>query len=197
VSDAEIIIGNYKLLNCLATGSQSQVWEAMEVASTERYAMKLLLPEAHKNLEQKTALKHEANVAKSLDHPNIIKFHSIVINKEYAYYMMELFRAPNLKIQIQTELPSLQMRLKRMVELMGAALGHMHEKGWLHKDVKPENILFSKSSELRLIDFSLAGKIVSGFGKFFSGSRNAVQGTRTYMAPEQIRGRSAVPQTDI
>ena len=199
MSDAELIIGNYKLLSCISSGQQSQVWDVAEVNSSDRFAMKLLLPEAFKDAEQKNALKHEARVAKSLAHPNLIGFHEISITKEHAFFTMELFRAPNLKGQIQNEMVSLHLRLKRLIELTGLSLAHMHEKGWIHRDIKPDNILFSKGSELRVIDFSLASRPTGGgIGALFKSKKNIlVQGTRTYMAPEQIKKQPLTFQTDI
>lgn len=197
MSEGELIIGNCKLQTCLATGNQTQVWEVTELASSEKYAMKLLLPEAFKDAAQKAALKHEAKVLESLDHPNIVKFKSLVIDKTNGFLLMELFRAPNLKSQAQTDLLSVHVRLKRLIEQVSQAMAHIHDKGWLHKDLKPDNILFSKSAELRVIDFSLSSKMVTGMAALFKGKTKVIQGTRTYMSPEQIRGQKLGPYTDI
>ncbi len=197
MSEGELIIGNCKLQTCLATGNQTQVWEVTELASNEKYAMKLLLPEAFKDAIQKNALKHEAKVLESLDHPNIVKFKSLVMDKKQGFLLMELFRAPNLKSQAQTDLLSVHVRLKRLVEQVSQAMAHIHDKGWLHKDLKPDNILFSKAAELRVIDFSLSSKMATGMAAFFKGKSKVIQGTRTYMAPEQIRGTKLGPYTDI
>lgn len=197
MSEGELIIGNCKLQTCLATGTHTQVWEVVEQGSSEKYAMKLLLPEAFKDAAQKAALKHEAKVLESLDHPNIVKFKSLVLDKKQGFLLMELFRAPNLKSQAQTDLLSVHVRLKRLVEQVSTAMAHIHDKGWLHKDLKPDNILFSKAAELRVIDFSLSAKMVTGMAAFFKGKSKVIQGTRTYMSPEQIRGKALGPYTDI
>lgn len=197
MSEGELIIGNCKLQTCLATGNQTQVWEVVEQSSNEKYAMKLLLPEAFKDPVQKAALKHEAKVLATLDHPNIVKFKSIVFDKKNGFLLMELFRAPNLKSQMQTDLLSVHVRLKRLVEQVSQAMAHIHDKGWLHKDLKPDNILFSKAAELRVIDFSLSAKMVTGFAAMLPSRKKLIQGTRTYMAPEQIKCLHLGPGTDI
>lgn len=197
MSEGELVVGNYKLLNCLHSGQATQVWEVAEQGSGEKLAMKLLLPDAFKDATQRNALKAEAKVLESLEHPNIVRFRSLTMDKQHGYLLMELFKAASLKPQIQGDLLGLQIRLKRLIEQVAMALAHIHEKGWLHRDIKPDNILCSKSSEVRVIDFSLSEKPISGLAAFFRRKPKLVQGTRTYMAPEQIRAGRLGPYTDI
>ncbi|MCA9063273.1 MAG: hypothetical protein KDA96_09445, partial [Planctomycetaceae bacterium] len=63
------IIGGYELKNCIATGSTTQIWEVVEQGSSVQLAMKLMLPEAHKEAAEKAVLKHEFKVGASLEHP--------------------------------------------------------------------------------------------------------------------------------
>ncbi|MBX3441024.1 MAG: protein kinase [Planctomyces sp.] len=192
------IIDDYELLNCLATGNVSQIWEAKQVSSGQTFAMKLLLPETLKESEHRAALKHEAAVGKSLDHPNIIKLFDVRINKKHGYFIMEYFRAPNLKSMLRSDLTGARVRLKRMVECISQAVAHMHEKGWVHRDIKPDNILINKGSEVRIIDFSLAAHPKSLIGRMLSSKRRtAIQGTRTYLAPELIERKPLAISADI
>src|SRR5262249_36284951 len=160
--------------------------------------MKLLLPESLKESEFKNALKHEAAVGKSLDHPNIIRILDLRVTKQNAYFIMEYFRAPNLKSMLRNDLTSAQVRAKKMMECISQALTHMHEKGWVHRDIKPDNILINKGSEIRLIDFGLAAHPKSLIGKLLSSKkRTAIQGTRTYLAPELIERKPLSISSDI
>jgi len=197
VSEGEVIVDNYKLLTALATGQQTQVWEVIDQSNGEKLAMKLLLPDAFKDPIQKAALKFEGKVMESLDHPNIIKYKKLFIGKKHGYLLMELFRAPNLKSQTQGDILQLHIRLKRLIEQLAQGMVHFHERGWIHKDLKPDNILFSKAAELRIIDFSLSAKIKTGFLSNLNFGKKVIQGTRTYMAPEQIRCQKLGPYTDI
>ena len=197
MSEGEFTVDNYQLLSCIARGTYSQVWEVKENEGSEHFAMKMLLPETLFDSDQIKMFKHEAKVGQACDHPNFVKVSKVTVNKKRGYLIMDYFRAPNLKTLIQIDLPAVQMRINKLFESICMALGYMHEKGWVHKDVKPDNILFSKGSELRLIDFSLSSRVVSGVGKLFAGKVRVIQGTRTYLAPETIRKQHAVPQTDM
>ena len=81
MAEIENVIDNYKLANCLSQGRHSQVYEATDVSSSRVVALKILLAEAYRDKEHKATLKYEAKVAKSLDHPNIIRVVDGVVNR--------------------------------------------------------------------------------------------------------------------
>jgi serine/threonine-protein kinase len=192
----ETRIDDWKTLSCLAAGNTSQIWEVVDSGGSRRCAMKLLLPEAFAVSELKSALKAEAKTGQSFDHPNIPKYHEVVVNRHHAYFIMDLFRAPHMKAQLYGDLPNMQSRLKRTMEQIASALEHVHSKGWLHKDIKPENVLVNRASEARLIDFGLAARI-GGMLSGLLGRRGPPAGTLSYIAPEQIMNKSLSIQTDI
>lgn len=197
MSDAGFTLGKYKLQNCIASGQTTQIWEGVDEGGTDKYAIKMILPEAFKNPDNKKVLKHEAMVLKRFDHPNIVKFKELVIKKEYGFFVMELFKTPNVKQLIQSDLVSVQSRLKRLVELSCLSLGYVHSKRYIHRDVKPDNLLFNRSSDFRLVDFSLTEPMVRGVKRLLYRRKLLVQGTRTYMSPEQILGRILTPASDL
>lgn len=191
-------IDDYELINCISTGSATQIWEVRKVGTTQSLAMKILLPEAFKDPELKSSLKHEASIAKSLEHPNIIRVIESKFTRKHGYVVMEYFRGGNLKTMIRNEHAQVQAKAKRVMECMAQAIGYMHEKKWIHKDVKPDNVLLTKGGEVRLIDFSLAGRAGSVVTHALKKKRNIViQGTRTYLAPELIRREVITPSVDI
>jgi len=197
VADLETI-DDYELVNCVATGNATQIWEVRKAGAPQSMAMKILLPEAFKDAEQKAALKHEASVGRSLEHPNIIKILETKFTRKHGYFVMEYFRGGNLKSMIRNEPAQVQARAKRVVECLAQALAHMHEKKWIHKDVKPDNVMVTKGGEVRLIDFSLAGRAGNLVAHALKKKQNIViQGTRTYLAPELIRRELLTPSVDI
>ncbi|MFO1093067.1 MAG: serine/threonine-protein kinase [Planctomycetaceae bacterium] len=191
-------IDGFDLLNCIATGNVSQVWEVKEVSTGHSYAMKLLLPESFADPEQKNQLKHEARIGKSCDHPNLIKVYDVRSTKKHLYFTMELFRGMNLKSMLRSDLTGVQVRAKKIMEGVTQALAHLHEKGWVHKDVKPENILVTRGGDVRLIDFSLAVRNAGTLSKMLTNKKNVIiQGTRTYIAPELVRRNPATFAVDM
>lgn len=192
------IVDDYELINCIATGNATQIWEVRKVGSTQSLAMKILLPEAFKDSEAKKNLKHEANVGKSLDHPNIMRIQEVKFTRKHGYYIMEYFRGGNVKSTIRNDRPMVQAKTKRIMECLTQALAHMHEKKWIHRDIKPENVLITRGGEVRLIDFSLASR--AGNPVIHAMARKSsiqIQGTRTYLAPEMIRKEVLTPSVDI
>jgi len=191
-------VDQYQLVNCISTGGISQIWEVKHIANQQQFAMKLLLPEHLKDKEKKAELKLEAEIAKQLEHPNIIKIMDVSIGRDNAYFIMEFFRGGNLKNSIRGDHASVQGRAKKMMESLTQAFAFIHDKGWVHKDIKPDNILITKSGDVRIIDFSLAAKPTGLLSAMLTRKSNIViQGTRTYLAPELIQRLPLTFSADI
>ncbi len=190
-------IDGYQLISCIASSGSGSVHEVIEPGSNRRLAMKLLNPKHPDYAANKATMKFEAGVMKTLDHPNIVKYEGFTAGRENTYLLMEYFRAPNVKLQLKTDLIGVQMRMRKLMEGLCAALQHVHERGWVHRDIKPENVLMNKAGEVRLIDFSLATKVKTGLAKMLGGKQATIQGTRTYIAPETIRKQAPTFQTDL
>jgi serine/threonine protein kinase len=160
---AEEVIGGYRLLKHLVTGQTSQVWEVVEVASHRHFGMKMLLPEKARDPVHRRLLAHEAEVGKELAHPNIIKIVASSMKGETPYIVMEFFPAGNLKLRlIRKDLTFIRDRCQDILKQAATALAFMNAKGWVHRDVKPDNLLVNSAGELRLIDFALAQRIRKG-----------------------------------
>ena len=196
---AEEIIDGYKLQNLMMTGQNSQVWEVVEVQSHRHFAMKLLLPERAKNSELRRLLFHEANVGKLLTHPNVIKIVNVGTSKEHPNFVMEFFPSGALKLRIvRKQFDFIRENAHSILKQAATGFAYMNASGWVHRDVKPDNILVNSAGEVRIIDFALAQKIEtpSFFSKLFR-RKPHVAGTRSYMSPEQIRGEPLDGRADI
>jgi serine/threonine protein kinase len=195
----EEVIGGYRLQNLMMTGQTSQVWEVVEVSSGRHFAMKLLLPEKVSNPDNRHFLLHEAEVGIKLAHPNIIKIITVVKNPKNPYFVMEFFPSGSLKLRmIHKETEFIREHTPSILKQTATALAYMNASGWVHRDIKPDNILVNSAGDVRIIDFALAKRIQkeSFFGRLFR-RKGKVQGTRSYMSPEQIRGENLDGRADI
>jgi eukaryotic-like serine/threonine-protein kinase len=196
---AEEVIGGYRLLNLMMTGQTSQVWECVEAASHRHFAMKLLLPEKEKDSECRKLLAHEATVGKKLAHPNVIRIVHVSTATKPPYFVMEFFPAGSLKVRlVRKQFDFIKERIHNILKQAATGLAYMNASGWVHRDVKPDNMLVNSAGEVKLIDFALARRIErpSFFSRLFR-RRGKAQGTRSYMAPEQIRDQPLDGRADI
>jgi serine/threonine protein kinase len=196
---AEEVLGGYRLLKHMVTGQTSQVWEVVEVASGRHFAMKLLLPEKAREPMHRSFLFHEASVGKQLAHPNIIKIYNVEKSHSNPYFVMEFFPAGNLKLRLlRRETAFLREKLPDIFRQWVTGLSFMNAKGWVHRDVKPDNVLVNSAGELRVIDFALSQRVEKeGFFSRLFRRKAKAQGTRSYMSPEQIRGLPLDARADI
>jgi len=192
-------IDTYRLLKLMMTGQTSQVWESTELSSGRHFAIKMLLPEHASSAMQRHYLFHEYQVGKQVTHPKIIKMLDLRRDPVHPYVIMEFFPSTNLKLRLMHRDPFVRDNFKEIIEQTATALAYMHSKGWVHRDVKPDNILVASSGEVRLIDFALAQRIRKRkknlFGRMKKGGR--AQGTRSYMSPEQIRAEALDARADV
>ena len=196
MSEGQITVGSFELHNCIATGNSTQIWEVSDQGAPMKLAMKLLFEEARKQASERAILKHEFKVGKSLDHPGFLRFHQIEVNRDHGFFTMDFARFPSLKQQFAGNLPAIQSSFRKLAESLCRAYHFMHEQGWLHRDIKPDNILVNKSGEIKVIDFSLSSRVKSGIGKAFAG-KQVIRGTRNYIAPETILKKPADQRTDL
>lgn len=189
------VIGGYKIQKAMATGQTSQVYEVVEQASGRHFALKMLLPEKANDPVHRHLLFHEAEVGIKLAHPNIIKIVKVVKDSKNPYFVMEYFPAGNLQFRIQNKKwDFIKEHAHNIMKQAATALAYMNASGWVHRDVKPANIMVNSAGEVRLIDFALAQRISRG-GLFKR--RGQAAGTYSYMSPEQIRGEGLDGRADI
>jgi serine/threonine-protein kinase len=194
---ADEIIGGYRLLKHMVTGQTSQVWEVVESSSNRHFAMKLLLPERARDPMHRRLLQHEAFVGKQLAHPNIIKIVHVIKDPKNPGFVMEFFPVGSLKLRLMAkQFDYIRDKAHTILKQAATALAFMNAKGWVHKDVKLDNILANSVGDVRLIDFALSERILTGLAKIFR-RKSKPMGTRSYMSPEQIRGLVLDGRADV
>ena len=187
----------YRLRSLLQTGQTSQVFEVVELKSNRHFAMKLLLPEAAEKPEQRRALFNEAEVGEKLTHQNVISIKRVSRSKTTPHFIMEFFPSGGLRLRLQAkDFAFLKEHSRKIFKGAATGLAYMNAMGYVHRDVKPDNILVNSLGDTKIIDFALSKKVPTGFAKWFH-RRRRPQGTPSFMSPEQIRDEIVDGRADI
>lgn len=197
MTKARDFLGPYRLARLIRMGSSCQVWEAIETESGKRFALKVLREDFRKNKEEVSFLKNEFEIAKNMNHPNVIKMYDLVLTGNAPFLVIELFSELNMKQSLRRGPDSLAFMLSKIIEQSTEGLYYLHTQGYVHCDIKPDNFLVSREGEVKVIDFTITQKIRKGLGKLLGGKTKHIQGTRSYMSPEQIRGKHLDARSDI
>jgi serine/threonine protein kinase len=190
-------IGPFRLLEIVNRGQSCCLWRAYDDEKREFVGIKTLLETTAKQRSQVQLLEHEYKVASQFSHPNLIRIFHYDWHNKIPYIGMEWFSAINLKMWVNRGYDSYCEYLPKILIQRTEALAYQHSQGWVHRDIKPDNFLFAPESvHVKMIDFALARKPVGGFMKMFT-LRGKIQGTASYLAPEQIRGLPPEPGADM
>jgi serine/threonine protein kinase len=189
-------IGPYRLLNIVHTGQNCHIWQAYDDEKQRMVGIKTLLDRFQADRQQVNLLRWEYIVGHTVRDSRIIEVYTFDIDRGMAYLSMEWFSAPNLKNRINDGVEKIAHQLPEIIEKTADALGHFHQAGWVHRDIKPDNFLITADLEMKLIDFALARRQRTKILRMIS-PRSKVQGTRSYMSPEQIRGEPPEIPADI
>jgi eukaryotic-like serine/threonine-protein kinase len=194
----QLIADRYQLDRRIAVGGMGEVWQATDTRLGREVAVKVLRPELSDDPEFLHRFRIEARTVASLDHTGIAAVHDYGEDtpgeggKRTAYLVMELVRGEPLSAVIaRGPLPTAETL--RVIEETARALQAAHERGFVHRDVKPGNILVRTDGLIKITDFGIA-KAADAVPVTRSGM---VMGTAHYIAPEQASGAEAGPAGDV
>ncbi|MFL6235230.1 MAG: protein kinase domain-containing protein [Thermoanaerobaculia bacterium] len=186
-------VSHYRILDRLGGGGMGVVYKAVDLKLDRPVALKFLAGQRGAPEEAKRRFIREARAASALDHPNICTVHEIDETDDGALFIaMALCEGETLRDRIARG----PLAIPEAVETAGqiaAGLACAHERGIVHRDVKPANVMVALGGRVKIVDFGLA--------KLADQSRitraGTVMGTAAYMSPEQIQGEIADPRTDV
>jgi serine/threonine protein kinase len=185
----------YEILREIARGGMGVVYEARQTSLNRLVAIKLILHGALASAADRRRFATEAAAAAKLKHPNIVVIHEVGEHAGQPFFSMEYVAGESLA-RIARDRPPTAMQAAHYVAEAARAVQFAHERGVLHRDVKPSNVLIDETGRVRVMDFGLAKQIDAEDKLTVTGQ---LLGTPSYMAPELISGPAAAigPACDV
>ena len=191
----EVLDGRYRLLDPVGTGGMAVVWRARDEVLGRDVAIKLLAAQLAANPSSRERIRSEAQAIARLSHPNITAVH------DYGeapgddglrpYVVMELLRGQLLSTRLRAG-PMSWRQATQVCAQVAAALAAAHDRGVVHRDIKPTNVMLTHAGA-KVLDFGVAGLAGSSDGD----EDGTVFGTPAYLAPERLVGGVVVAATDV
>jgi serine/threonine protein kinase len=187
---------NYEIKSLIGEGGMGNVYLGEHTSIGRKVAIKVLRPELASNNEIRNRFKNEASVMAHLQHPGIVALHDYLEQDDGLYLIMEYVEG----IEFTDLLKSLDEplpidRAKDIMKKVLSAFAYAHKNNIVHRDVKPSNILLTKSDEVKVLDFGIA-KLIGGAG--FNLTKTGTQvGTVYYMSPEQVKAKELDHRSDV
>lgn len=187
---------NYEIKSLIGEGGMGNVYLGEHTSIGRKVAIKVLRPELSSNEEIRKRFKNEAKVMASLQHQGIVTLFDYHEDENGLYLIMEYVEGEELSDQINNlsqpmDIDQAKLIMKQVLE----AFSYAHQNGIVHRDVKPANILVSKTGYVKVLDFGIA-KIVGN--EQFSLTKTGIQvGTAYYMSPEQVKAEDIDHRSDI
>jgi serine/threonine protein kinase len=194
------IADRYRIVEQIGRGGMGVVYRVEHARIGKLMALKLLTGELTRDGVQVGRFKREALMASKLSHPNTVQVFDFGMADGLVYLAMEYLRGEDLGRIIRREGALSVERTEKIIVQIANSLSEAHEMGIVHRDLKPENILIVRGNAgeelVKVLDFGLA-KLRESSELSEVTSRGAIVGTPYYMSPEQIRGESADPLSDV
>jgi len=185
-------LGKYELHQLLGEGAMGIVWKAYDTVLRRYVALKLLSASFRKTKDMHERFLREARAAGALQHANIVTVYDLGESEGQLYIAMELVEGRDLSDMIALRDPlALERKLDITIELL-TGLHFAHQRGVIHRDVKPSNVRVMPDGRVKIMDFGIAR-----LQKADATGSGAIVGTPTYMAPEQITNGAITPATDV
>ena len=186
-----VIGGRYRMLALLGRGGMGEVWRAEDLVLGETVALKFLPRGAGLSPGLQTRMLAEARVARRLTHAHLCRVHDVGLVDGEPFISMECVEGGTLAALFAAGGPSDPQRAVEIATELCLGLAAAHERGVLHRDLKPQNVMFDALGRVRIMDFGLAAVAGEVFGA------ELLSGTARYMAPEQREGREVSTRSDL
>ena len=189
----QVLAGRYSIERELGRGGMGIVLLARDVALDRLVAIKLLPPHLAASVESRDRFLREARTAAGLSHPNIVPIHSVEQAGDQVFFVMGYVDGETLRERVERAGPLAPRLAMKVMQEVAWALGYAHQRGVIHRDIKPDNIMIERATDRALVtDFGIAVRGRSG-----EGGVGEVVGTARYMSPEQALGETVDARSDL
>jgi serine/threonine protein kinase len=189
-------LGDFLLVRKLGQGGMGQVYLARQVSLKRQVAVKILRPELAENQTSLQRFRREAEAVAGINHANIVQIYQIGESGGMHYMALEYVEGRNLRDYLAKKGPPDLLVALTIMRQVASALQRAGEMGFVHRDVKPENILLTRKNEVKVADFGLSRCFATDEPLHLTQS-GITMGTPLYMSPEQVQGRTVDPRSDI
>jgi serine/threonine-protein kinase len=188
-----VLGGRYRLVELLGQGGMATIYRARDNQLERDVAVKILRPEYGADPDFIDRFRHEAQAAASLNHPGIVAVHDYGTDPAGPYIVMELIEGEDLATIVRRTGALPPRAAARLVAQAARAIAAAHDRGFVHRDVKPGNLLVTREGRVKVTDFGIA-RALSESALTLPGT---TLGSVHYFSPEQARGELATPASDI
>ncbi len=192
--DQKVISNRYEIQDLIARGGMARVFRARDRLLGRTVAVKILNPEFASDPNFVERFRREARAAAALSHPNIVAVYDWDKDGDTYYIVMEYVEGRTLRDLLKKGGRLHYRRAAEIAAEIALALEAAHRKGVVHRDIKPGNIMLTRSGEVKVTDFGIARAIGSEEALTQTGS---VLGTASYLSPEQADGRPTDARSDV
>src|SRR5438132_5874538 len=198
-------IAQYTIVSKIGEGGMGEVWRARDAKLGRDVAIKVLPAAFSENSERLRRFEQEAQAAGALNHPNILVIHHIGIHDGAPYIVSELLEGETLRERMAGAALPQRKAIDYGLQI-ARGLAAAHEKGIVHRDIKPDNVFITDDGRVKILDFGLAKLTSASDGvpsqtevptRKVNTDPGTVMGTMGYMSPEQLKGQPADHRSDI
>jgi eukaryotic-like serine/threonine-protein kinase len=189
----QVLAGRYSIERELGRGGMGIVLLARDVALDRLVAIKLLPAHLAASAESRDRFLREARTAAGLSHPNIVPIHAVEQQGDLVFFVMGYVDGETLHERVARAGPLSPRLATKVLQEVAWALGYAHQRGVIHRDIKPDNIMIERASDRALVtDFGIAVA-----GRAEGGASGEIVGTARYMSPEQACGEAVDARSDL
>ncbi|MDE5916526.1 MAG: protein kinase, partial [Oscillospiraceae bacterium] len=185
--------GRYEITELIGEGGMADVYKAVDVVDGKEVAVKILKKEFAESEEFLRRFRNESKAIAVLSHPNIVKIYDVGFSEKIQFIVMEYIDGITLKEYMESERVLNWKDSVHFVTQILRALQHAHERGIVHRDIKPQNIMMFTDGTIKVMDFGIA-KFAREEGR--TATDQAI-GTVHYISPEQARGDVTDAKSDL